>query len=45
MKNFSLAENLNYWFVNNEKEVNIADKGYNARKAREAAKKAREGCS
>ena len=45
MKNFvsSLAENLNYWFVNNEKEVkSIADKAINARKAREAAKKARE---
>ena len=45
MKNFvsSLAENLNYWFVNNEKEVKaIADKAINARKAREAAKKARE---
>ena len=45
MKNFvsSLAENLNYWFVNNEKEIkNIADKAINARKAREAAKKARE---
>ena len=45
MKNFvqALAENLNYWFVNNEKEIkNIADKAINARKAREAAKKARE---
>lgn len=45
MKNFvsSLAENLNYWFANNEKEVkSIADKAINARKAREAAKKARE---
>ena len=45
MKNFvqALAENLNYWFVNNEKEVkSIADKAINARKAREAAKKARE---
>ena len=45
MKNFvsSLAENLNYWFVNNEKEVkSIADKAINARKAREAAKKARD---
>jgi DNA gyrase/topoisomerase IV subunit B len=45
MKNFvsSLAENLNYWFINNEKEVkSIADKAINARKAREAAKKARE---
>ena len=44
MKNFvqALAENLNYWFVNNEKEIkNIADKAINARKAREAAKKAR----
>jgi DNA gyrase subunit B len=45
MKNFvqALAENLNYWFANNEKEIkNIADKAINARKAREAAKKARE---
>ena len=45
MKNFvqALAENLNYWFINNEKEIkNIADKAINARKAREAAKKARE---
>ena len=45
MKNFvqTLAEHLNYWFVNNEKEVkSIADKAINARKAREAAKKARE---
>ena len=45
MKNFvsTLAENLNYWLVNNEKEVKtIADKAINARKAREAAKKARE---
>ena len=45
MKNFTqaLSDNLNYWFVNNEKEIKlIADKALNARKAREAAKKARE---
>lgn len=45
MKNFTqaLADNLNYWFNNNEKEIKIiADKALNARKAREAAKKARE---
>lgn len=45
MKNFvsTLAEYLNHWFVNNEKEVKtIADKAISARKAREAAKKARE---
>lgn len=45
MKNFiqALSENLNYWFINNEKEVKlIADKALNARKAREAAKKARD---
>ena len=39
----ALAENLQYWFVNNEKEVKIiADKALAARKAREAAKKARD---
>ena len=39
----ALAENLQYWFVNNEKELKvIADKALAARKAREAAKKARE---
>ena len=45
MKNFtqSLADNLNYWFANNEKEIKIiADKALSARKAREAAKKARD---
>ena len=39
----ALAENLQYWFANNEKEVKIvADKALAARKAREAAKKARD---
>lgn len=39
----ALAENLNIWFQNNEKEIKvIADKALSARKAREAAKKARE---
>lgn len=39
----ALAENLQYWFANNEKEVKVvADKALAARKAREAAKKARE---
>ena len=39
----ALADNLQYWFVNNEKEVKIvADKALAARKAREAAKKARD---
>ena len=45
MKNFiqALSDNLNYWLINNEKEVKlIADKAINARKAREAAKKARD---
>lgn len=45
MKNFvlTLAEYLNHWLINNEKEVKlIADKALNARKAREAAKKARD---
>ena len=41
--NTALAENLNYWLNNNEKEIKlIADKAINAKKAREAAKKARE---
>ena len=39
----ALINNLNNWFVSNEKEVKlIADKALNARMAREAAKKARE---
>ncbi len=39
----ALAENLQYWFNNNEKEIKIiADKAIAAKKAREAAKKARE---
>jgi DNA gyrase subunit B len=39
----ALVENLKYWFSNNEKEVKlIADKAMAARKAREAAKKARD---
>ena len=45
MTNFSqaLAENLAIWFTHNEKEIKvIADKALNARKAREAAKKARD---
>ena len=45
MKPFTtvLAENLEYWLINNEKEIKIiADKAINAKKAREAAKKARE---
>lgn len=45
MKNFTqaLIEHLNYWLNNNEKEVKvIAEKAINARKAREAAKKARD---
>ena len=38
-----IADNLQYWFKNNEKEIKIiADKAISARKAREAAKKARE---
>ena len=41
--NTALAEHLNYWLHNNEKEIKfIADKAINAKKAREAAKKARE---
>lgn len=45
MSNFTsaLAENLNIWFQRNEKEVKlIADKALAARRAREAAKKARD---
>lgn len=39
----AIAENLEYWFKNNEKEIKIiADKALAARKAREAAKKAKE---
>lgn len=39
----AIADNLQYWFKNNEKEIKIiADKAIAARKAREAAKKARE---
>lgn len=45
MKPFTqaIAEELQYWFTTNEKEIkSIADKALNARKAREAARKARE---
>lgn len=45
MKPFTqaLAEELQYWFAANEKDLKqIADKALNARKAREAAKKARD---
>lgn len=39
----AFTEELEYWLVNNEKDVKgIADKAINARKAREAAKRARE---
>ena len=39
----SIVENLQYWFNNNEKDIKlIFDKAAGARKAREAAKKARE---
>ena len=39
----AIAENLRIWLENNEKEIKaIADKAINAKKAREAAKKARE---
>lgn len=39
----ALTDNLQYWFKNNEKEVKIiADKALSARRAREAAKKARD---
>lgn len=38
-----IADNLQYWLKNNEKEIKIiADKAIAAKKAREAAKKARE---
>lgn len=40
---FVLTEHIQYWLNNNEKEIKvIADKAINARKARDAAKKARE---
>lgn len=45
MKPFTqaIAEELQYWFAANEKEIKgIADKALNARKAREAARKARD---
>jgi len=45
MKPFTIAlsEELSYWLNNNEKEIKIiADKAINAKKAREAAKRARE---
>ena len=39
----ALTEELEYWLVNNEKDIKgIADKAINARKARQAAKRARE---
>lgn len=39
----ALAENLQYWFANNEKEIKIiAEKALAARKVRETAKKARD---
>ena len=39
----ALAENLEYWLLNNEKEIKqIFDKAAAAKKAREAAKKARD---
>ena len=39
----AFAEELEYWLINNEKDVKgIAEKAINARRAREAAKKARE---
>ena len=39
----AFTEELEYWLANNEKDVKgIADKAINAKKAREAAKKARE---
>ena len=38
-----ISENLQSWLAANEKDIKgIADKALNARKAREAAKKARE---
>jgi len=45
MSNFSaaIAEQLQYWLINNEKEIKVIfDKAAAARKAREAAKSARE---
>ena len=45
MKPFTaaIAEELQYWFAANEKDIKgIADKALNARKAREAARKARD---
>ena len=39
----AIAENIQYWLINNEKEIkSIFDKAAAARKAREAAKKARD---
>ena len=39
----AIADNLQYWFKNNEKEIKIiADKAISAKKAREAAKKAKD---
>ena len=39
----ALAENIQYWLINNEKEIkSIFDKAAAAKKAREAAKKARD---
>ena len=39
----SLSEHLSFWLIQNEKDVKaIADKALNARKAREAAKKAKD---
>ena len=39
----AFADELEYWLANNEKDIRgIADKAINARRAREAAKKARE---
>ena len=39
----TFADELEYWLANNEKDIRgIADKAINARRAREAAKKARE---
>ena len=39
----AFADELEYWLMNNEKDIRgIADKAINARRAREAAKKARE---
>ena len=39
----AITDNLQYWFKNNEKEIKIiADKAISAKKAREAAKKAKD---